>query len=223
MSVLRPNSRQSRRQRTYLRADVRRAQILDVAKRVFVRRGYHVANVADICKEARIGRGTLYQYFKNKRAVLLAVMKEVAGRVKRVLDERPRIADLRGAGKAPPELVASFAKKRLRLVLDAVFVDEPTLRLLVRDARGLDGAVDEVIGMIDGLVFGALEDDLRAAQRFGVMRRGDTRLIARFILGGIEKMVLTALAGDEAIDLDAIVDTAVELELFGLLTKEVPR
>jgi AcrR family transcriptional regulator len=219
MSVPKPRART----RTYLPAADRRAQILDVAKTVFTRRGYRVANVADICRAARIGRGTLYQYFKNKRAVLLAVMKEVAGRVERVLDERPRIADLRGTNRAPPELVASFAKKRLRMVLDAVFVDEPTLRLLVRDARGLDGAVDEVIRMIDELVFGALEDDLRAAQRAGVLRRGDVRLIARFILGGIEKMVLTALAGDEAIDLDAIVDTAVELELFGLLTREVQR
>ena len=52
---------------------MRRAQILDVAKRDFVRRGYHVANVADICKEAQIGRGTLYQYFGNKRAVMLAL------------------------------------------------------------------------------------------------------------------------------------------------------
>jgi len=211
------------RTRTYLPAADRRAQILDVAKTVFSRRGYRVANVADICRAARIGRGTLYQYFKNKRAVLLAVMKEIAGRVERVLNERPRIAELRGADKTPPPLIAAFAKKRLRQVLDAVFVDEPTLRLLVRDARGLDGAVDEVIAMIDQLTFGALEDDLRAAHRAGVVRKCDTRLVARFILGGIEKMVLSALAGDEEVDLTAIVDTAVELELFGLLTKEVQR
>jgi AcrR family transcriptional regulator len=213
------------RRRTYLPAADRRAQILDVAKTVFTRRGYRVANVADICRAAHIGRGTLYQYFKNKRAVLLAVMKDVAARVKEVLDARTRIADLRGADKAPPELVASFSKKRLRQVLDAVFVDEPTLRLILRDARGLDGAVDEVIRMIDELVFGALEDDLRAAQRAGVLRRGDTRLMARYIVGGIEKLVISALAEDAPVDLDAIVDMAVELELFGLLNgrREVKR
>jgi AcrR family transcriptional regulator len=214
MSV--PKSRRARR-RTYLAAADRRAQILDVAKTVFTRRGYRVANVADICRAARIGRGTLYQYFPNKQSVLLAVMEEIAARVKHLFSRRKRVADIPGAEKSPPELVAAFAKKRLREVLDAVFVDEPTLRLLVRDARGLDGAVDQVIAMIDGLVFDAIEADVRTAQRIGVLRRGDTRLIARFILGGIEKMVLAALADDAPVDLDAIVDTAVELELFGLL------
>src|SRR3954447_18238183 len=77
------------RRRTYLRADVRRAQILDVAKDVFSRRGYRLANVADICAAARIGRGTLYQYFANKQDVLLALMEDLATRVRQVLDQRP--------------------------------------------------------------------------------------------------------------------------------------
>jgi hypothetical protein len=36
-------------------------------------------------------------------------------------------------------------------------------------------------------------------------------------------MILTAIAGDEAIDVGAIVDTAVELQLFGILHEEVRR
>jgi AcrR family transcriptional regulator len=223
MSVLRPKTRQSRRQRTYLRADVRRAQILDVAKRVFVRRGYHVANVADICKEARIGRGTLYQYFDNKRAVMLALMEELAARVAQVLDARPAIGPLPGASKAPVEMIVGFCRKRLREVLDAVFADEATLRLILRDARGLDGAVDEVIATIDGLVLRAMERDIKIAQDLRLLRKGNPRLIARYLLGGVEKMVLTALANDEPVDLQSIVEVAVDLELFGILTEEVRR
>src|SRR5215467_11126818 len=73
------------RRRTYLRASDRREQILDVAKNVFARRGYHRANVADICEAAKIGRGTLYQYFGNKRAVLLSLLEGVSERVKNVI------------------------------------------------------------------------------------------------------------------------------------------
>ena len=43
------------------------------------------------------------------------------------------------------------------------------------------------------------------------------------MLGGIEKIVMAALTGDEAVDLDQVVDGAIELELFGLLTEEVRR
>jgi AcrR family transcriptional regulator len=216
MSVLRRGKR-----RTYLRADARRAQILDVAKGVFARRGYRVANVADICSAARIGRGTLYQYFDNKQAVLLALMEDLCARVRAVIENRPRVAELARPLNPDPEAIRGFCEHRLRELLDAVFVDEETLRLMLRDARGLDVAVDDVIAMVDQIVFDALLGDLNAAQKAGFLRPGDTRLMARFILGGIEKMCLIALREDERVDLGAIVHAAVDLELFGLLSKEV--
>jgi AcrR family transcriptional regulator len=211
------------RRRTYLKADVRRAQILEVAKDLFARRGYRVANVADICEAAHIGRGTLYQYFDNKQAVLLALMEDLAERVRRLLEERPKVAAIPGADRAPPELIVAFCKGRLRAVLDAVFIDESTLRLVLREARGLDGAVDQVITLIDELLIAAMVDDIRAAQSAGIVRKGDPVMIARFLLGGVEKVVLSALLVDTPVDLDGICQTAVELELFGILNVEKRR
>jgi len=211
------------RGRTYLRAGDRRAQILGVAKTVFARRGYRQANVADICKAARIARGTLYQYFDNKQAVLLAIVEEIAERIARILERRPRVADVPGLERAPLEMILAFSRRRFREILDAIFVDEATLRLVLRDARGLDGAVDRVIAEIDELLLAAMEDDLAAAKRAGILRVEDTRLAARFSLGGCQAVILSALAADEAIDLDAIVSQVVGLELLGLLSEEVRR
>lgn len=211
------------RPRTYLKAEDRRAQILGVAKHLFARRGYRVANVADICQAAHIGRGTLYQYFANKRAVLLALMEDLQARIERVLRARPKLDEVPGGARVPVELIVRFCRKRLREVLDAVFVDEPTFRLILRDARGLDGAVDQIIGLIDNLVLQALETDLQAAQAAGILRAGDCRRMARYLIGGTEKLVLDALAQDAPIDLDTIVTEVVDLELFGILSKEVAR
>jgi AcrR family transcriptional regulator len=210
-----------RRRRTYLRAEDRRAQILDVAKDVFSRRGYHLANVADICKAARIGRGTLYQYFENKRAVLVAIMEDLAARVGRVLDERPALAGVPGWRRAPVELIVDFCEKRLRELLDAVFVDEATLRLVLREARGIDGGLDALTAKIDKLILAALEADLCTAEAMGLVRTGDQRLVAQYLLGGVEKIVMAALAVDEPVDLDRIVRAAVQIELFGILNLEV--
>ncbi len=230
MSVLRikigrpRQPRRERRPRTYLRADARRAQILDAAKHLFARRGYHAVNIADLCKEADIARGTLYQYFDNKRDVMLALMRDLSARVGQVLDGRPKVGAIPGAADAPTPMVVAFCKKRLRELLDAVFVDAPTLRLILREARGLDGALDDAILDIDKKVLRALESDLRAAQEQRLLRKGNVKLIARYILGGVEKMVMMALASEESIDLGAIVDVAVDLELFGILaTKEGSR
>ncbi len=210
------------RRRTYLPADARRTQLLDAAKRVFARRGYPAVNIADICKEARVARGTIYQYFRNKRDVLMALLDEIAARVAVVLAERPKVFVPRDT-KMHAALVGKFCRLRLREMLEAVFADEQTLRLLLRDARGLDGVVDRAIARIDDMILLAMEEDIRAAQAGNVMRKVPPKLAARYLLGGVEKMVLMALAADEELDLPAIVDTAVELELFGILHEEVQR
>lgn len=51
----------------------RQNTILDAAARVFAQNGYYRANVADICRGARISNGALYKYFKNKRDVFNSV------------------------------------------------------------------------------------------------------------------------------------------------------
>jgi AcrR family transcriptional regulator len=148
--------------RTYLRADDRRAQILEVAKRIFATRGFHSANIADICAAARIARGTLYQYFENKRAVFLAVLEDIAERVEGILRDRTPVAEIPGVSEAPLAMVVAFAKDRLRELLDVVFEDEETLRLLLREAwsdeRWKRCAAHRWVG------FGHCEKDIRAAQ-----------------------------------------------------------
>jgi AcrR family transcriptional regulator len=207
--------------RTYLRADQRKQQILAIAKDVFARRGVREANVADICEAARIGRGTLYQYFENKNDVLRAVMHDIGDRIIDAVARRPPVASIPGIAGAPVEMVVAFCTRRVRQILDVIFADEATLRLVLRDARASsDGAVDEAIARIDAAMLGAIEADMRAAQGAGVLRNDlDARLAARFVLGGVEKVVLAALAGDEPVDLDAIVKATVEIQMFGMLKK----
>jgi AcrR family transcriptional regulator len=215
-----------RKRRSYLRADDRRRQILGVAREVFTRRGYHDANVADICQAAHIGRGTLYQYFANKRDVLLAVVEDIGARIQAILAERTPVAAMPGLERAPIAMVQAVATRRVRQILAAVFQDQATLRLVLRDARGLDGAVDEVLAKIDGILLGAMEADIRAAQAAGLVRADlDARLIAQFELGGVEKVVLATLATDAPLDLDTLVEACTKLQLFGAIApghKEVP-
>src|SRR5438034_730106 len=47
----------------------RRQQILQAARDVFAKHGYHAAKVEDIVNAAGIARGTFYLYFEDKRAI----------------------------------------------------------------------------------------------------------------------------------------------------------
>jgi hypothetical protein len=98
-----------------------------------------------------------------------------------------------------------------------VFHDEASLRIVVREARGVDGAIERVIGRIDETVLDAIIADLQSAHELGAIACPEPRMTALFVLGGIEKLCLSALEADEPIDLDRIVRVATDLQLFGLL------
>ena len=209
--------------RTYMRADDRRRQILACARDVFAERGFHDTSVADICKSAGIGRGTLYQYFANKRDVLFAAVEDIAERVGRVVSSRVRVAAIEGAEASPPRLIVAWCERRLREVLDALFSDEASVRLVLREARGMDGAIDALMRKVDQVVLGAIEADLGAAAAAGIVVCPNPRLTALYVLGGIEKMVLAAIDSDEPLDLDEIVRVATQVELYGLLSPATRR
>ncbi len=66
----------------------RRDEILSAAIKVFSRKGFYLATTDAIIKEAKIGKGTMYRYFKNKENLFLEIV--LAGLDE--LDENIRMA-----------------------------------------------------------------------------------------------------------------------------------
>ncbi len=206
---------------SYMRSDERQRQILECAKRVFAERGFHAANVSHICAEAGIGRGTLYQYFENKKAVLTAIIRQVLGRVESMVGITPD--PLPPPEEVPRRVVLRFAADQLRRVFAAVFEDDTTLRILLREAVGLDVDVERLLGEIDDALIGVVAADLRASQQAGYVRADlDPRMTATIMVGGVEKLALAALRGDGAVDLDRLATEAAHLHLVGTLSRRVP-
>ena len=52
----------------------RRQDIIDAAEVVFANKGVEKATMADVAREARLSRGLIYFYFKDKDALYLAIM-----------------------------------------------------------------------------------------------------------------------------------------------------
>ena len=53
----------------------KRHQIIEAAARVFAKKGYSGAVVADIALDAKIGKGTVYEYFDSKEDLFFAVFE----------------------------------------------------------------------------------------------------------------------------------------------------
>lgn len=56
--------------------DARRQEILNAARRVFVRNGFHAASMQDLFAEAQLSSGAVYRYFAGKEDVVLAIAED---------------------------------------------------------------------------------------------------------------------------------------------------
>jgi len=57
----------------------RKQELIDVAERLFMEKGYEDTAVSDIVREINVGQGTFYHYFRSKEDILRAVAeKQVA-------------------------------------------------------------------------------------------------------------------------------------------------
>jgi AcrR family transcriptional regulator len=71
--------------RTRLDPEIRRAELISVARRLFTARGVEATAVSDIVREAGVAQGTFYWYFRSKDDVVAAVVEQMgAGWVERV-------------------------------------------------------------------------------------------------------------------------------------------
>ena len=65
----------------------KREQIIEGAKRVFMRLGFDAASMNDITREAGVSKGTIYVYFQNKEDLFASIIEEERQRITRMLKD----------------------------------------------------------------------------------------------------------------------------------------
>jgi AcrR family transcriptional regulator len=83
----------------------RRQSLLAAARRVFARKGYEAATVAEIVAEAGVAQGTFYLYFPSKRAAVMQLAEEFHRRLMEAVvqayrPDRPLVESVRPAVEA---------------------------------------------------------------------------------------------------------------------------
>ncbi|MGX1542762.1 TetR/AcrR family transcriptional regulator [Streptomyces adustus] len=73
--------------------DARRAQILDAARRCFLRDGFHSTSMQDLFAESGLSAGAVYRHFASKNEMITAIveenMRDVLAMVNAVAGDRP--------------------------------------------------------------------------------------------------------------------------------------
>jgi AcrR family transcriptional regulator len=64
----------------------RRRQILDAARRCFLRKGFHLTSMQDVFAESGLSAGAVYRYFKSKNEIIYAIATEKQGGAVKLLE-----------------------------------------------------------------------------------------------------------------------------------------
>lgn len=119
--------------RLRLGTDERRAQLVELGRRLFNERAYDEISIDDIAAAAGISKGLLYHYFPSKKDFYVETVRAAASEL---LQRTETAADLEGDAR----LV-----RGLDGYLDFVEKNASAFRALMRSGVGVDAAVAEVL------------------------------------------------------------------------------
>ena len=170
-----------------MKSELRREQILDSAKQVFARNGYFKTNIAMICQKAGIGRGTLYQYFKNKDAVFSAILENIFDNM---LNEMAKgMASDGGTYRSEKELLAAHAKTLERGFM-VWLADRDFARIAFEMSLGVSKEFTDMRQRFDRKNIALIRQRLEQWKDNGLVREDlDPELAAIKMHGGMEKIV----------------------------------
>jgi AcrR family transcriptional regulator len=189
----------NRAQRRRLRT---RAAVLAAARELFASQGVGATTIQDITEAADVAKGSFYNHFDSKDAVLRAVVEETLGELGRALDvlTEPMRDD-------PARVIAASLRHTLH-----VCVDDPTLGWFTLRAGDLI-----TVGSVSLGVFG--RRDLRRGIESGRFDFDDAEIAFTMIGGGAEALLRRRLEGELPAEAD-MAFAAHALRLLGVPDEE---
>lgn len=157
---------------------LRRQEILQSARDVFAKHGYHAAKVEDIVHAAGVARGTFYLYFEDKRAIFEEIVDRLLVRFGMAIAR----VDVSGD-------VNEQVRANIRRIVHLLLEDKLTTKMLLSDAHGVDPAFDRKIHSFFEQVGSLLEESLVDGQEVGIVVKGNARMQAIFTIGALKEVM----------------------------------
>jgi AcrR family transcriptional regulator len=190
--------------RRRMRGPERRQQLLEVARKVFGRRGYHTVTMDAVAREAGVTKPILYDHFPSKRELYLALLEAdletLAGRLREALD------------------ASSGNRERIRASFQAYFdfVDEHAegFRLLMQEAVGGEREFRDMVARFRDEVLEQVTSVIVRESK-GKLGRGQAEDVALGLVGMAETAAQRNPGATKA-DRRRTVDTLVRLAWRGI-------
>ena len=186
----------------------RREQIVGAATRVFAQDGFSRATTREVAREAGVSEGTIYNYFEDKDALLMAIVDRLNETERRAEDfDEGMATDFRG-------FLREYLRRRIALIWEnrevfRVVLSEMLVNVELRDLY-LSRVVDPTMRIA--------EENFKSRMEQGEVRETDAPLAMRSVAGAVLGVLILGLLGDEEIGSrsDMVPDVLAGLLLDGL-------
>jgi AcrR family transcriptional regulator len=168
----------------------RREQIVGAATRVFAEKGFRRSTTREVARAAGVSEGTIYNYFEDKDALLLAILD-------RLNETERRAADFEeGMATDFPGFLKEYLRRRISLMWEnrevfRVVLSEILVNAELR-ARYLQRVVDPTMKIA--------EENFRLRVEQGEARETDASLAMRSVAGAVLGILVLGLLDDEEIN-----------------------
>lgn len=183
-------------------------KILEAATRVFAKKGFYNATIADIARAAEVAEGTIYLYFKNKDDLLISIFEHsMEIFIQEVNRELAAVAD-------PKEKLNRFLELHLKLVQK-----NPDLaQVLQIELRQSSKFMKEYEGGKFGDYLNLVRVILEEGQEKGIFRQDlDPRILRRAIFGAVDELALEwLLMAKKKYTLEACAEQIGEMVIRGI-------
>jgi AcrR family transcriptional regulator len=141
-----------------------------------------------VCEKLNIARGTVYQYFSNKKEILFAILETVVENIEDMLDPD----DLKDFLVNTPEKERSmnFIKDRLAGVM-SVLVEEPiVIKLIFKEIYGIDEEVVDKVNIAVLSIAKVIGREIEELKNRGIYKNNlNPQITASMLLGGVMMLV----------------------------------
>lgn len=185
----------------------RRAEIVDVATRLFLERGFHGTSIRDIVRACPFNLASLYMYVSSKEDILFLVAQHL------INEKANALADIAPIDSDPVDAFRLAFRRYCRIV-DRY---RPHVKLLYRELDVLSQDRQQVVLESDSAVTGLFEKIISEGIRAGVFREVNSRLVAHSAVFLAHMWALRGWAMKRLLNVERFIDEQTDLLLRGLL------
>ncbi|MFW5770655.1 MAG: TetR/AcrR family transcriptional regulator [Spirochaetota bacterium] len=166
----------------------RKQQIIDTAKVMFIDRGFQSTHIGQVCEELNIARGTVYQYFGNKREILYAILESIEEKIDDILDPDD-LKDFLKTNPSQKELV-KFNTERVGECIQVIISEPIVIKLIFKDIVGIDEEVTDRVQKFLDYIVQVVQRDIDEIKKKGIYRKAlNPEVTAIMLIGAVMFMV----------------------------------